>query len=232
MESILARVASRAQVQVQSALTAGTTPQVSITNSRLTNQVSALMTISSNRLNQLNNGVQRQFSIFANSFEQSDARFGIPVNALENNLREARAAFTTSVTTAVSSITTQVQNQSANLANLVSNAGKSSSNTGTTGISTTGTSSVGTTQTQTFNNAFTQAFSSINTTINQVDSSLSQIFGAFNSNVTALMTALSTSPLGSFQPAMSFVSGNGVTFTGSTSPIVTIGGTTGTSSVA
>lgn len=227
IESMLASSATRAQVKVQQVITASNTfPRISLTtqNQAINTQLGKVVASFNNRVTQLNNSVEQQFGVFSNSLETADARFGIPANAFENNLRNARAALTSNLSTAVHSITAQVQNQTSTMTNAFSNSGTTTSGSSSTGTtSTTGTSTTGTTgtvMTQNFNNAFTQAFSTIDSTINSVDSTLQQNFGTFETqfanNVSGLISTFSTSPFGTFEPTVNFTSGNGVTFTSST----------------
>src|SRR5262249_55463269 len=147
-EAMLQQATARAQLQMQSgALGTGVTTQVINTNSNLAlnNQLTSLVATSSARLNQLNNNVQRRFGISVAPFVQSDARFGIPANAFENNLRAASASFSTGLTNSVNSIVSQVQSELNTLTNFINNPSSFLNNL--TGAGSTGTTSTGTTST-------------------------------------------------------------------------------------
>jgi hypothetical protein len=214
LEAQLTSLAKRPQVQAQLVTNApGATAPVSLVTQTqaVSNQLNQVVASFNSRLTQLSNSFEQQFGVFANPLEQADARATIPASAFENHLQSARAGLTASVASAVRSVVT-LQSPTSTASNSAT-----SSTTTTTGTTASTATTIGVTATQDFSNASTLAFAPLNSAINSVDSTLSGIFGAFQTqfqtNVTSLITGISTTPAGAFQPTTSFVSGNGVTFT-------------------
>ena len=222
LRSVFARMADRAQVQVQQVLTGAnvSSPVGLLSHAQaLNNQLEQIVSSFNTRVTQLNNGFEQQFGVLAKPLAKLSLQLGVPANALENNFQLARAG----LTSAVNSLTSTVQSQTSAATSQVTAASSSassraSSTSSTTGASTTSaTTGTGIITTQQFSNSFTQAFTPINSAINSVDATLGQALTTFETQFgNAVTTALSTfsiTPAANF-PTVSFVSGNGVTFTG------------------
>ena len=122
LEATLQATASRAQAQVQAAMVAAASSSGSSTATHAqtaTNRLATLAATTAASVNRLASAVQHQLGALTASMTQASARFGVPVRAVENNLRAARASFTTSVSNALNSVTTQVQSASTAVANQV-----------------------------------------------------------------------------------------------------------------
>ena len=218
MEAVLHTAANRAAVQVQAALVNAASVPASTAAAQTqaaSTQLAALVAATAASSVRLSTVAEHELGLLTGSVAQASARAGVPATALENNFGLARVGLASNVSTALSSIATQIQSASTAVASAVNSTTGTTSSSSTTGTSTssTGTSTVGVTQTETFSNAVTQAFSSINTAINGVDAVLAQDLGSFNTAFTSGVTNV-LSTLTTFQPTVSFVSGNGVTFTG------------------
>lgn len=221
LQSVFARVAARAQVQVQHvSAEASASSSVGLANraQALNNELNQIVGSFNTRVTQLSNGFEQQFGILAKPLAKLSLQLGVPANALENNFQLARAG----LTSAVNSLTSTVQSQTSAATSQVSTASSSQSNatstSATTGAtSTSATNGIGITSTQTFSNGVTQAFSGLNTAINSVDATLGQAFTTFETQfantVTSALSTFSNTPVATLQPTVSFVSGTGVTFT-------------------
>ena len=192
---------------------ATTAPAGLVTSTQaVSNQLDRVVGSFSSQLTQLDNAYEQQFGILANPLEKVDQRLGVPANAFENNLQFARAGLTAAVSSTVSAVVASAPSSTTTASNPAT-----SITSPTTTTSSTAATTIGTTSTQIFSNAFTQAFGPSNSATNSVDSELSSIFGVFQNqfqtSVTNLISAISTTPTGAFQPVVGFTNGNGVTFT-------------------
>jgi hypothetical protein len=208
LEAELASMAKRPQVQAQLVTNApgATAPASPVTGTQaVSNQLNQVVASFNSQLTQLSDSFEQQFGVFANPLEQADDRATIPASAFENHLQSASAGLTASVASTVRPVIV--------IGSSTTTVSKPTTSTTTTTTATAATTT-GVTATQTFSNATTQAFAPLNTAINSVNTSLAGIFGAFQnslqSGVSSLITAINTSPV---EPTVSFVSGNGVTFT-------------------
>ncbi len=220
LKSVLARVAARAQVQVQNvSAAANTSSSVGLAThaQALNNQLDQVVASFSTQVTQLSNTFEQEFGVLAGPLAKSSFQLGVPATAIENNFQRARAGFTNAVNT----VTTAVQNQTAAATSQVSTASssvsKSTTPTTTAATTTSATTGIGVIATQTFSNVYTQAVTAMDTAINSVNSTVEQVFSVLQTqlgtNFTTLVSALANAPAATLQPTVGYVSGTGVTFT-------------------
>jgi hypothetical protein len=155
----------------------------------------------------------------------SAAQPGVPTSAIENNLPAAHAGVLSAANSSTARTGAQTTVSSSPVSSGTLSTSKAGSTTGSTsataGATTTATSAttvIGTAATQVFSNAYTQAGGSITTTFNGVGASLEQAFSTLDTQagdrIATEIGTFSSAPAGSLQPTVRYVSGNGVTFTG------------------
>ncbi len=220
LQSVLARVAARAQVEVQNvSVASNTSASVGLAThaQALNNQLEETVASFSTQVTQLSNAFEQEFGVLAGPLAKFSFQLGVPANAIENKFALARAG----LTSAVNTLTTAVQNQTAAATSQVSTASSSvskSTTPATTGATTTsGTTGIGIIATQTFSNAYTQAVTAMDTAINSVDTTVDQVFNVLQTqlgvNFTTLVSALANAPAATLQPSVGYVAGTGVTYT-------------------
>ncbi len=213
IQNVIAKAAARARVSAQS---------VSVTSNASSSAGQG--THGQSRHDQVD---QLVASFGTNPVAASGSQPGVPTSAIENNLQAAHAgvASVASSSTARTGAQTTVTSSPVGSGTVsTSKAGSStgsSSTSATAGATTTATSAttvIGTAATQVFSNAYTQAGSSITTTFNGVGASLEQAFSTLDTQagdrIATEIGTFSTAPAGSLEPTVRYVSGNGVTFTG------------------
>lgn len=227
LEAKLASLAKRPQVQSQlvTNASASITPVSPETRIQVvSNQLDQTVASFSSALTLLNDSFDQQLGIVANPFEQAAENTSIPASALENHLQSSRAGLTASAT---GSRPTIVLGSTSTASTTASSSSTTATTAATTATTTTAATTTGVTATQDFTDATTQAFAPSNSVTNSVDTALQGIFNSsqsqFQTSLSNAISGISTTPVGAFQPTVSFVSGNGVTFTS-----VSTGGTAGT----
>jgi hypothetical protein len=224
LEAKLASLAKRPQVQSQlvTNVSGSTTPVSPVTRIQVvSNQLDQTVASFSSALTMLNANFDQQLGIVANPAAENTS---IPASALENHLQSFRAGLTASAT---GSRPTIVLGSTSTASTTASSSSTTATTAATTATTTTAATTTGVTATQDFTDATTQAFAPSNSVQNSVDTALQGIFNAsqaqFQTSLSNAISGISTTPVGAFQPTVSFVSGNGVTFTS-----VSTGGTAGT----